>query len=157
MSAPTRAGRQGDSQELPTPSAAPIAHKMVQHDIENLDISAIQHNILDLYQHLLEGALVLREFSQPPTIPVGVAVYGDLEQRLQLGMQRYGQPLRAFNGRNQLRDAYEEVLDALVYLKAAIFEIENPDGCPPSPEIEEIDTLKHMTETHAEPVRRAEP
>lgn len=50
----------------------------------------------------------------------------DLQQRLQVGIERYGQPLQAYNGRNALRDAYEEVLDLAVYLRQAIWEQENP-------------------------------
>ncbi len=53
-------------------------------------------------------------------------VQDDLEDRLKIGVHRYGQPLQAFNGRNALRDAYEEVLDLAVYLRQAIFEQENP-------------------------------
>lgn len=53
-------------------------------------------------------------------------VQDDLEARLKIGVDRYGQPLQAFNGRNALRDAYEEILDLAVYLRQAIFEQENP-------------------------------
>lgn len=35
----------------------------------------------------------------------------DLRARLELGVSRYGQPLRAFNGRNAAKDAYEEMFD----------------------------------------------
>lgn len=41
----------------------------------------------------------------------------DVARRKQVGVARYGQPLQAHNGRDALRDAYEEVLDLLVYLK----------------------------------------
>lgn len=77
---PSRLGREGDTQPMPKASYAPIAHRMVQDD---------------------------------------------LERRLEVGIQRYGQPLQAFNGRNSLRDAYEEVLDLAVYLRNAIYEQEN--------------------------------
>lgn len=46
----------------------------------------------------------------------------DLASRLQMGKDKYGQPLRAFNGRNALKDAYEESLDMLCYLRQTIFE-----------------------------------
>lgn len=77
---PSRLGREGDTQPMPAPSGAPIAHRMVQDD---------------------------------------------LEERLKIGIERYGQPLQAFNGRDSLRDAYEEVLDLAVYLRNAIYEQEN--------------------------------
>lgn len=46
----------------------------------------------------------------------------DLEQREQVGIQRYGTPLQAGNGRDALRDAYEESLDLACYLRQAIEE-----------------------------------
>lgn len=55
-------------------------------------------------------------------------VQEDLEARLQVGISRYGQPLQPFNGRNSLRDAYEEVLDLAVYLRNLIYEQEHPDA-----------------------------
>lgn len=51
-------------------------------------------------------------------------VQDDLEQRLQVGIRTYGQPLQSFNGRDPLRDAYEECLDQACYLKQAIIERE---------------------------------
>ncbi len=45
-----------------------------------------------------------------------------LAQRKQLGLARYGRPLQAFNGRDAMRDAREEVLDLVVYLRQAIEE-----------------------------------
>lgn len=52
-------------------------------------------------------------------------VQDDLDARLQIGIQRYGQPLQAWNGRNALRDAYEEILDLAVYTRQALYEHEN--------------------------------
>lgn len=49
-------------------------------------------------------------------------VIDDLGVRLQVGVQRYGTPLQAFNGRDALRDAYEEALDLACYLRQAIAE-----------------------------------
>lgn len=53
-------------------------------------------------------------------------VQDDLEARLQVGIKRYGQPLQARNGRDALVDLYEELLDACVYIKQAIWERDNP-------------------------------
>lgn len=50
------------------------------------------------------------------------AVIKDMETRDQLGRQRYGVPLQPNNGRDALRDAYEEALDLAVYLKQAMIE-----------------------------------
>lgn len=49
-------------------------------------------------------------------------VRADLEQREQVGIQRYGTPLQPHNGRDALRDAYEEALDLACYLRQAIEE-----------------------------------
>lgn len=54
--------------------------------------------------------------------PIIDLVHQDLEQRRQLGIRKYGTVLQAFNGRNPLWDAYEEVLDLALYLRQAIEE-----------------------------------
>lgn len=46
----------------------------------------------------------------------------DHQDRKALGTERYGTPLQADNGRDALRDAYEESLDLSVYLRQAIEE-----------------------------------
>lgn len=46
----------------------------------------------------------------------------DLEARELVGIQRYGTPLQPHNGRDALRDAYEEALDLACYLRQAIEE-----------------------------------
>lgn len=53
---------------------------------------------------------------------VSQAVIRDLDARIVLGIQRYGRPLETFNGRDALRDAYEEALDLVHYLKQAMME-----------------------------------
>jgi hypothetical protein len=47
-----------------------------------------------------------------------------LQERLAVGIKRYGQPLRAFNGRDAAQDAFEEVLDLSVYLAQAKIEMQ---------------------------------
>lgn len=54
--------------------------------------------------------------------PVWELVVADMKARDQIGRARYGVPLQAGNGRDQLRDAYEECLDMAVYLRTAIEE-----------------------------------
>lgn len=46
----------------------------------------------------------------------------DLQQRLFVGIKTYGQPLQPFNGRDALRDAYEEALDLACYLRQVLYE-----------------------------------
>lgn len=47
-------------------------------------------------------------------------VLADMRDRRQMGIDKYGKPLRPDNGRDALVDAYQEVLDLTVYLRQAI-------------------------------------
>lgn len=49
-------------------------------------------------------------------------VVADMIERKQIGIGRYGVPLRPHNGRDALQDAYEECLDLCVYLRQKIEE-----------------------------------
>lgn len=55
-------------------------------------------------------------------------VRADLDAREQVGISRYGTALQPHNGRDALRDAYEEALDLACYLRQAIAE---RDGATP--------------------------
>ena len=46
----------------------------------------------------------------------------DIQARKRVGIQRYGTVLQPHNGRDALRDAYEEALDLCQYLKQALLE-----------------------------------
>lgn len=56
---------------------------------------------------------------RPPVVPLVIA---DLQARMQLGIQRYGVALQPHNGRDALRDLYEELLDACTYIRQVIAE-----------------------------------
>jgi hypothetical protein len=69
--------------------------------------------------------------TQPAEQPMPVAndhadiqslVIADVRTRREVGIQRYGTPLQPFNGRDALRDAYEEALDLAMYLRQVIAE-----------------------------------
>jgi hypothetical protein len=49
-------------------------------------------------------------------------VMADIAARREVGIQRYGTPLQTNNGRDALRDAYDEVLDLACYLRQEIEE-----------------------------------
>jgi hypothetical protein len=49
-------------------------------------------------------------------------VRSDLEERERVGVERYGTPLQPWNGRDALRDLYEELLDAAQYIRQAMEE-----------------------------------
>lgn len=52
-------------------------------------------------------------------------VISDIEERVKDGTAKYGTPLKTFNGRNALWDAYQEAIDLVFYLRQAILEQEN--------------------------------
>lgn len=49
-------------------------------------------------------------------------VLADMAERDKLGRERYGTPLQPNNGRDALRDLYEELLDACAYARQALYE-----------------------------------
>ncbi len=53
---------------------------------------------------------------------IGHLVQRDLTERMALGLERYGTQLRAFNGRDALIDVYQELIDACLYLRQALYE-----------------------------------
>ena len=54
--------------------------------------------------------------------PILGMVLADLTNRALEGKDKYGEPLKAHNGRNALWDAYQEALDLAMYLRQAIEE-----------------------------------
>ena len=54
--------------------------------------------------------------------PIFDLMMKDIEERKSAGIKTYGEPLRAFNGRDPLIDAYQEALDLAVYLRQELFE-----------------------------------
>lgn len=72
-------------------------------------------------------AVAGRHVDQPAPAPndrpaVWPLVIMDMANRDQVGRARYGVPLQPHNGRDALRDAYEEALDLCAHLRQAIFE-----------------------------------
>jgi hypothetical protein len=50
------------------------------------------------------------------------ALINAIAARRELGIRKYGQPVMTHNGRNPLRDAWEEVIDLAVYLTQMMLE-----------------------------------
>lgn len=46
----------------------------------------------------------------------------DIDDRDKFGFEKYGTRLQPFNGRDGLKDAFQEVLDLAVYLRQVIYE-----------------------------------
>lgn len=68
-----------------------------------------------------------RIVDQPPpipnaSVPVWDLVMADMEERDRVGRARYGTPLQTHNGRDALVDLYQELLDAVVYIRQVIEE-----------------------------------
>lgn len=73
----------------------------------------------------------LREGDQPLPVrndapDIQSQVIADIEARRLVGIERYGTALQPHNGRDALRDAYEEALDLAMYLKQAMVERDQP-------------------------------
>ncbi len=64
-----------------------------------------------------------RPKNQPGKQSIWQMVIKDMENREKLGIDRYGEPVQTFNGRDSLLDAYEEQLDKIVYLKQHMEEL----------------------------------
>lgn len=68
------------------------------------------------------------EFEKQPdpkpndSTPIYQLMVRDVEQRAEYGKRTYETYLQAHNGRDALRDAYEEALDLALYLKQALVE-----------------------------------
>ena len=79
----------------------------------------LQRNELETVagRHVEQPAPVANEL--PAVWPL---VIMDMAARDQVGRACYGVPLQPHNGRDALRDAYEEALDLCAYLRQAIME-----------------------------------
>lgn len=85
-------------------------------------------------------------------VDVFARVIDDLETRREHGIETYGVALQAFNGRNQGRDAYEEVLDLVVYLRALCEEYD--EICAAARVVVDNAESQPMTDSHVEAVDR---
>lgn len=63
---------------------------------------------------------------QPPPKPgkdsITDEVINDLSKRREGGVKKYGMELETWNGRSMLVDAFQEILDAALYIRGAIME-----------------------------------
>ena len=84
-------------QPAPTPNDKPALWPMVIEDVKNL-------------------------YPNEPEVYASIEIRADMAARDQFGRKKYGVPLQPNNGRDPLKDAYEELLDAAVYLKQTIVE-----------------------------------
>lgn len=102
-------------------------HKLQQEDTLTEDFLVPEKGLLTVELWMRSAALYLKMRIEPGLSQVGEklvadpvvahAIIRDIEARADLGTEKYGEALRAFNGRDALVDAYQEVLDAWVYLR----------------------------------------
>lgn len=69
--------------------------------------------------HVQAIARARLEWGTHPLIEIFIE---DLNYRLSIGIQRYRQPLQPFNGRDFLKDQYDEILDAIAYGEGILME-----------------------------------
>lgn len=55
-------------------------------------------------------------------IPINELVIKDLQERMIMGIEKYGMPLTPNNGRDPLLDAYQEAMDLVLYIRQALYE-----------------------------------
>lgn len=74
------------------------------------------------------GTAVIKDIQNHPTYSPHETerVVADFNARIEIGIMRYGKPLQTFNGRNAVRDLYEELLDATHYAKQWHLETRDP-------------------------------
>lgn len=59
---------------------------------------------------------------KPGGVPVQAVLIEALKQRMDFGLKKYGRPLETHNGRDPLRDMWEEMLDMVSYFTQYILE-----------------------------------
>lgn len=68
-----------------------------------------------------------KRWGEPPPVAnekpiIHKLVMDDVQSRLNFGTKKYGTGLQPFNGRDSLKDAYEEALDLCNYLRQCMYE-----------------------------------
>lgn len=97
----------------------------------NFHRTCCETTIAEYHQDTCENyrAPVGFEWGEPPPThnereSVHDLVIKDIEGRKDFGRKKYGTFLQAYNGRDSLKDAYEEALDLCCYLRQALEERE---------------------------------
>lgn len=65
-----------------------------------------------------------KPISRPDLTSIVELVLTDLKEKTNAGEIKYGAKLTAFNGRRPLRDLYQELIDAVLYIRQEIEERE---------------------------------
>lgn len=121
----------GMSQPLPNGQGVEVA-ALVKQDLAKIDMAfmfppedILNPEILEsIYMNLCGLAWCLRlTLPNPSSENVMDDVAADIEARVRLGENKYGERLTTHNGRNALLDAYQELLDGMNYLRQKLYEV----------------------------------
>jgi hypothetical protein len=84
----------------------------------------VKNNLPAVWDLVLSDLELSRKnLSNAPQYQILDLLIADIHLRDITGEKKYGVRLQPFNGRKNLKDAYEEFLDAVVYLRAEYFEM----------------------------------
>lgn len=76
-----------------------------------------------VFASAIEGLKEYVDYAAPQLdFALDITVQG-LHQRVDAGFQKYGTYLETFNGRNAVKDAWEEAADAIFYIEQAMREL----------------------------------
>ncbi|USH44823.1 hypothetical protein SEA_AMORE2_7 [Gordonia phage Amore2] len=98
----------------PKPNGNESAHDLVGRDLET-KIWVEEDKVRLEYDIMLESFISLCDMTNLDPVEI-------MEKRKAFGLEKYGTVLQAGNGRNNLKDAVDEIADALVYLNCALKE-----------------------------------
>jgi len=101
----------------------PDIAELVTTDLNNVLLSAeVEAHVMgSVYERLMYFAAYLRNRLTGDGVDKR-AVAVDIEERARAGEAKYGERLRAFNGRNPYLDLYQEILAAIMYSRQVIAE-----------------------------------
>jgi len=119
----------GVAAEQPRPKGKGVDVALLVHaDIQNLHMllgerSPLEPLLTRIYLNLLHAAIDLRLDMEGGTGANGPALLSlDIEARIELGRQRYGERLTSHNGRDAKMDLLQELYDGINYARQEIFE-----------------------------------
>lgn len=82
-------------------------------------LPVIHEDVLDIQSRVIQDIISEEYVSHNRAAS---KLISDITERRELGIARYGTALQPNNGRDALRDAYEEAIDLCMYLKQLIVE-----------------------------------
>ncbi|AKC02779.1 hypothetical protein AXJ10_gp39 [Gordonia phage GordTnk2] len=96
----------------------PSSHDLVCRDLNGMrfvNYGTREKSVAMNYFKVVEAFVALCE-------SLGINPASEIAKRKEFGLRKYGTILQPFNGRDNIRDTIDELGDALVYMRAKIFE-----------------------------------